>query len=287
MACALDENDEFEEYRSRAYSAGASLKRHRRAGTEPTIRPRGGSRRERGRYASLPVPVASDEQTLSLISRMNDLEVSEDSACYMSSSDDNNTMDTLYAARKTLEDHMEVFTKDTLPVRKQYRSLSCRRSSRRQRDVEAIEFPRHRTASMPSRNMFRRPDPDKLRESYAMRKKGYEDRDEEVYRIRSFTTSSKGVINRGDSFKIRKSVSQVSLDSTGSCTQRDPNFRARSYSSNSQDSATNMSGCSSTDGDIPTYTVLMLGSNGVGKSSLTHQFMTSENVDHNDMSMGK
>lgn len=285
MACAAEEEhpDEFEEFRARAYSAGASLREKRERSPHSSCR-RTGSRKERGRYASYAVGMTPDHTESVLAARFQEMDMSEDSGFYPSGGEDN-TMETLCGIRKTLEHTLAVPETATnfqaSPQSRHYRSLSCRRS-RKPRELDLSMFSRHRTASMPSRSQLRRPDPEKLRQSYRQR----HERDYTFCRVRSFTTHSKGIVNRGDSFKVRKSSSQMSLDSTGSATPRDPT-RGRSCSSVSHESIANLSRDSSTEGEGPVYSVLMVGSNGVGKSALTQQFMTSENVGHNDTSIGK
>lgn len=106
-------------------------------------------------------------------------------------------------------------------------------------------------------------------------------------RVRSFKTTSKGgVVNRGDSFK-RKKQSEVSY--SGCTVTVDPAeefglSRARLSSDNSSESGT---------GDIPhakandCFRVVILGAQGVGKTALTQQFMTSEYLAQFDTSNGE
>ncbi|KAH3714665.1 GTP-binding protein REM 1-like [Dreissena polymorpha] len=99
-------------------------------------------------------------------------------------------------------------------------------------------------------------------------------------RVRSFKTTSKGgIVNRGDSFKR----SANSINSNGSvipCEQGANNAlsqsRQRIDSTHSKDSGTAVSNCSSLEPDV--FKVAILGDKGVGKTSLTNQFMTSEFV---------
>ncbi|ESO98249.1 hypothetical protein LOTGIDRAFT_159044 [Lottia gigantea] len=92
----------------------------------------------------------------------------------------------------------------------------------------------------------------------------------QLCRVRSFKTTSKHLINRGDSFKNR---STNSLMSSGSAVT-EPDKKLRTLSVTSDDSQGGSS--------APSYfKVAILGSNGVGKSTLLRQFMTSECMGYN------
>ncbi|XP_065561823.1 GTP-binding protein RAD-like isoform X2 [Artemia franciscana] len=92
---------------------------------------------------------------------------------------------------------------------------------------------------------------------------------DDVYLLRHFAVTGKGVINRGDSFRSR-TRSNTSVASTASSISTE----------NITPSSTNApsSRCSSVNEDIQRapYRVLMIGATGVGKTALTRQFMTSE-----------
>ena len=105
--------------------------------------------------------------------------------------------------------------------------------------------------------------------------------EDDLFIVRNFTTSSKGIINRGDSFKKRSNQSVASEGgSLGSCPCEGGN-RSRALSVNSQGSTT----ASSTGHHF--FKVLMTGDHGVGKTALMHQFMTSEYMGATDMSFGE
>lgn len=96
-----------------------------------------------------------------------------------------------------------------------------------------------------------------------------------LQRVRSFKTTTKGgVVNRGDSFKR----STNSINSTGSVIVNNnaASNRERANSAHSKESANVESIASSSDNQV--YKVAMLGDKGVGKTSLTNQFMTSDFV---------
>ena len=106
--------------------------------------------------------------------------------------------------------------------------------------------------------------------------------DNYYYKSRSFVTSGRGIINKGDSYKLRSFASNCSLASTASS----PGGYKRAFSLASQGSYS--TGSSMEQEQPSTYRVLVLGKAGVGKSTLIQQFMTSEylgNMEHG--SMGK
>lgn len=87
-----------------------------------------------------------------------------------------------------------------------------------------------------------------------------EGEDEDSYRLRSFSLTSKGVINRGDSFRRRRSRSN-SLAPADQETEEKPVAPPK---------------------EIISYTVAILGARGVGKTALISQFMTSECINAYD-----
>lgn len=103
-------------------------------------------------------------------------------------------------------------------------------------------------------------------------------------RVRSFKTTSKGVVNSGDVIRKRGSMS-ITPTSGLTVTSSDIDLsvagrglgigRARLPSTTSQGSSAGYSLASS--GAPSYYRVLVLGSSGVGKSALINQFMSSEN----------
>ncbi|KAG5673827.1 hypothetical protein PVAND_003841 [Polypedilum vanderplanki] len=83
------------------------------------------------------------------------------------------------------------------------------------------------------------------------------DNNEDV--VRTFSTSNKGIVNRGDSFRRRRSRSSSLI----------PTSPLKTPSSTALDAATN-------SGPTDSYLCCMLGADGVGKGSLISQFRTSE-----------
>ncbi|XP_023703119.2 mucin-5AC isoform X2 [Cryptotermes secundus] len=122
--------------------------------------------------------------------------------------------------------------------------------------------------------------------------------EEEYYRLRHFSITGKGVVNRGDSLKSRRSRSNNSVTSSNSSHSTEHltagggvgiTGGGSSYPGSARTSATASlasSRESSTSNPGPTgYRVVMLGSAGVGKSSLINQFMTSEYLHAYDTSL--
>lgn len=105
-------------------------------------------------------------------------------------------------------------------------------------------------------------------------------------RVRSFKTTSKGVINRGDVIKKRGSMTLTptsGLAVVSSDIDLTSMHRTRLPSTTSQGSSAEYSFCSS--GAPSYYRVLVLGSSGVGKSALINQFMSSETHTADDPSV--
>uniref|UniRef100_A0A0L8GQE1 Small monomeric GTPase n=2 Tax=Octopus bimaculoides TaxID=37653 RepID=A0A0L8GQE1_OCTBM len=160
-------------------------------------------------------------------------------------------------------------------------SRSCSfRNKPRSREVEMLGA-RPRTNSMPN------PDPIYLSvscENIGDRPTGG------LYRVRSFTKTPKGLVNRGDSFKKRSNNSVMSSGSTITDHNEqcgggsDRGTRSRTLSVASSQGSNSCSGSSTT---APTYfRQVILGASGVGKTSILRQFMTSEYmgvVENSDM----
>ncbi|GLV34430.1 Rad Gem/Kir family member 3 [Carabus blaptoides fortunei] len=100
------------------------------------------------------------------------------------------------------------------------------------------------------------------RSAYGSTAGGVEE-DEDSYRLRSFSFTSKGIVNRGDSFRRRRSRSNSLIP---------PPLPSPVH--NATDNYA--------PADIQTYTVALLGAQGVGKTALISQFMTSECINAYD-----
>uniref|UniRef100_A0A1I8P1W8 GTP-binding protein REM 1 n=1 Tax=Stomoxys calcitrans TaxID=35570 RepID=A0A1I8P1W8_STOCA len=110
--------------------------------------------------------------------------------------------------------------------------------------------------------------------------------EEEYYRLRHFSITGKGVINRGDSLKSRRSKSNNSVASSNSSNEHltAPQAPQATRSSANHSLASSRESSTSNPGNGP-YRVLMMGAPAVGKSSLVSQFMTSEYLHAYDTSI--
>lgn len=98
---------------------------------------------------------------------------------------------------------------------------------------------------------------------------------EPLKRVRSFKMTSKGIINKGDSFRRE---SNASITSTGSTKTDDTSFsldfaRSRLLSDTSEGAESFTSSAYS-----GYYQVILVGASGVGKTALAKQFLTSEYI---------
>lgn len=84
-------------------------------------------------------------------------------------------------------------------------------------------------------------------------------------RVRNFQTTGNKLENRGDTVK---STSHCSLASSGNSSEGHSDLDSRLASSNIED----------TNEMLNTHRILLLGADGVGKTSLTHQFLTSDDL---------
>ncbi|XP_053949343.1 uncharacterized protein LOC128857619 [Anastrepha ludens] len=110
------------------------------------------------------------------------------------------------------------------------------------------------------------------------------DLDLEYYRLRSFSITSHGVCNLGDSLR-RRSRSINSVTSTGTSNSG----KDRNNSNASHTSGDNiLESTEKQDANkvpIPAYKIAMLGTSGVGKTTLTYQFTTSDYICAYDLSL--
>nr|XP_012136889.1 PREDICTED: uncharacterized protein LOC100883976 isoform X2 [Megachile rotundata] len=128
--------------------------------------------------------------------------------------------------------------------------------------------------------------PDHIRPRvHSLPEKAYNPRaGDDLYRLRAFSISRKGVVNRGDSIISRRSRSNTSVNSSRNSNvsgERSP-FEGSCCSGQGV-------GADSTESedmeDIPKYRVVLLGDSGVGKTALVSQFMTSEYMNTYDASL--
>lgn len=111
------------------------------------------------------------------------------------------------------------------------------------------------------------------------------DYQDSVRRVRSFKTTSKGVVNRGDSYKRKKEkhailCSGIVRDESPEVSSSDihgfggSGSRLSCHSGSSRSSPIDIR----EPEPVSCYNVVVLGPTGVGKTSLTDQFMTSEYI---------
>ncbi len=173
------------------------------------------------------------------------------------------------------------------------RSLSNRRRKGqiprpRKLSLEAEQDMRPRTCSMPARGNIHRPPIQRHRKGSSS-SHGHTPADVEsdegcpFYRVRSFTSTSRGIVNTGDTFRRKR------VESFGSEDSYSERVTARRNTWSSQNQSSGYSSlASSLDAECPVpFRVIVLGSLGVGKTSLIRQFMTSEYMGHTDINPGK
>lgn len=87
--------------------------------------------------------------------------------------------------------------------------------------------------------------------------------EESLRRVRSFKTTSKGLVNRGDSFKTKRDLKDVANSTKDTI-----------HSTNRYEIPTLIT--TESECVLRYFRVLLAGAEGVGKSSIIDQFMTSE-----------
>ncbi|CAG9571046.1 unnamed protein product [Danaus chrysippus] len=138
------------------------------------------------------------------------------------------------------------------PHHSRSQSVKAQRSRTGERQLLGLPQQRARVASMPNTGV-----------------------EEEYYRLRHFSITGKGVVNRGDSLRSRRSRSNTSVASSASSTEAVTRASAPCSLASSRDSSAGLS----------SYRVVVLGGPGVGKSSLVGQFMTSDYLHAYDTSI--
>ncbi|KAH9504870.1 hypothetical protein Btru_060849 [Bulinus truncatus] len=111
---------------------------------------------------------------------------------------------------------------------------------------------------------------------------GEDTKDSRLRRVRSFKTTSKGVVvNRGDSFKIKSTNSLMSAgNAITEATRRSQQIQVPVSSANNNIDADLLTPEAP---PIPTYyRVIMMGGAGCGKSLMAKQFLTSDYVGESD-----
>ncbi|XP_016909463.2 uncharacterized protein LOC107996090 [Apis cerana] len=153
--------------------------------------------------------------------------------------------------------------------------------------VGPLNFTAHpRARQRRTSNFLELPVPDHIRPRvHSLPEKAYNPRaGEDLYRLRAFSITHKGVVNRGDSIISRRSRSNTSVNSSRNSNvsgERSP-FEGSCCSGQGV-------GADSTESEemeeVSKYRVVLLGDSGVGKTALVSQFMTSEYINTYDASL--
>lgn len=183
------------------------------------------------------------------------------------------------------------------------RSLSCRsRAPLRPTELNFLGAePRRRTYSMPSKN--KRAFIDSQRQQVHQRSSSSSSTPEDFYRVRTFSTSSKGIFNKGDSFKRKRratAAAAAEAEKRGQATTTTtlPIVVVEAAAGKTVKAkklvvpATSAAASSVGRSLLPTVSaeksrVLVMGGPGVGKRSIMQQFLTSEYMGTADSSHGK
>ena len=108
---------------------------------------------------------------------------------------------------------------------------------------------------------------------------------ESLRRVRSFKTTSKGLVNRGDSFKVNQNNANNSPGRRNLVSEK-VNLRIENQNIVNKLEIPNLTatdhGCYQSS-----FRVLITGAEGVGKSSIIDQFMTSEFLGHGHFNVCK
>ncbi|XP_014213096.1 uncharacterized protein LOC106642751 [Copidosoma floridanum] len=153
-------------------------------------------------------------------------------------------------------------------------------------EIGPLNFSSHpRGRQRRTSNFLELPVPDHIRPRVlSLPEKAYNPRSgDDLYRLRAFSITNKGVVNRGDSILSRRSRSNTSVNSS-----RNSNVSGdRSPFDGSCCSGQGVASLSteSEPEEITKYRVVLLGDSGVGKTALVSQFMTSEYINTYDASL--
>uniref|UniRef100_A0A0C9R2C1 RABH1B protein n=1 Tax=Fopius arisanus TaxID=64838 RepID=A0A0C9R2C1_9HYME len=153
-------------------------------------------------------------------------------------------------------------------------------------DIGPLNFSAHpRGRQRRTSNFLELPVPDHIRPRvYSLPEKAYNPRaGDDLYRLRAFSITHKGVVNRGDSIISRRSRSNTSVNSS-----RNSNVSGERSPFDGSCCSGQGVAADSTESeaeDVPKYRVVLLGDSGVGKTALVSQFMTSEYMNTYDASL--
>ncbi|XP_076302573.1 uncharacterized protein LOC143220867 isoform X2 [Lasioglossum baleicum] len=174
--------------------------------------------------------------------------------------------------------------------------LASRRSSRDSQcsnlsnvsneDVGPLNYTSHpRGEQRRTSNFLELPVPDHIRPRvHSLPESAYNPRSrDDLYRLREFSITQKGIVNRGDSIISRRSRSNTSVNSRNSNVSGERSPLNGSCCSGRGVSTDSME--SDETAEVPKYRVVLLGESGVGKTALVSQFMTSEYINTYDVSL--
>ncbi|XP_053980370.1 uncharacterized protein LOC128877249 isoform X1 [Hylaeus volcanicus] len=155
-------------------------------------------------------------------------------------------------------------------------------------DVGPLNFSAHpRGRQRRTSNFLELPVPDHIRPRvHSLPEKAYNPRaGDDLYRLRAFSITHKGVVNRGDSIISRHSRSNTSVNSSRNSNVSGERSPFEGSCCSGQGVAADSTESDEIEEEIPKYRVVLLGDSGVGKTALVSQFMTSEYMNTYDASL--
>ncbi|XP_008553262.1 uncharacterized protein LOC103575310 [Microplitis demolitor] len=153
-------------------------------------------------------------------------------------------------------------------------------------DIGPLNFSAHpRGRQRRTSNFLELPVPDHIRPRvHSLPEKAYNPRaGDDLYRLRAFSITHKGVVNRGDSIISRRSRSNTSVNSSRNSNVSGERSPFEGSCCSGQGAVCDSSESEAEEGSK--YRVVLLGDSGVGKTALVSQFMTSEYMNTYDASL--
>ena len=178
---------------------------------------------------------------------------------------------------------MDIITEEMVPGTRRERAKSLFKDKHTNLLDEFDECIRPRTSSMPVRSEIKRPNLSHIHRRHHERLQWNQcaDHEQNTYTVRMFEVNSKGVIkSRTDTMRSR-STNSMSSDGGGDM------YLHLSQLSLDSSSSKDSFGTQKSTGQCNVSHVIVMGSEGVGKTALTQQFMTSEYLGGFDTSIGK
>ncbi|XP_008205042.2 uncharacterized protein LOC100119620 isoform X2 [Nasonia vitripennis] len=153
-------------------------------------------------------------------------------------------------------------------------------------EIGPLNFSAHpRVRQRRTSNFLELPVPDHIRPRvHSLPEKAYNPRaGDDLYRLRAFSITHKGVVNRGDSIISRRSRSNTSVNSSRNSNVSGERSPFEGSCCSGQGVAADST--ESEGEEVTKYRVVLLGDSGVGKTALVSQFMTSEYMNTYDASL--